>query len=61
MTAGIAAALALDLDFEATLRLGAAAGALNVTRHGLGSGSGDAVRALADRVEITALEAEGDA
>jgi 1-phosphofructokinase len=60
MTAGLAAALALELDIAATLRLSAAAGALNVTRHGLGSGSGDAVRALADRVEITPVDAEGD-
>lgn len=53
MTAGIAAAFAQGKDIEDALRLGAAAGALNVTRHGLGSGSGDAVRALAERVEIT--------
>ena len=53
MTAGIAAALAQGKDIEDALRLGAAAGSLNVTRHGLGSGSGDAVRALAERVEIT--------
>jgi 1-phosphofructokinase len=53
MTAGIAAAFAQGEDIEAALRLGAAAGALNVTRHGLGSGSGDAVRKLAGRVEIT--------
>ncbi|WP_424186521.1 PfkB family carbohydrate kinase [Actinokineospora sp. G85] len=52
MTAGLAAALAQGADTEAALRLGAAAGALNVTRHGLGSGSGDAVRALVGRVEI---------
>jgi 1-phosphofructokinase len=53
MTAGIAAALAQGEDVEAALRLGGAAGALNVTRHGLGTGSGDAVRALAERVELT--------
>jgi len=52
MTAGLAAALAQGEDVETALRLGAAAGALNVTRHGLGSGSGDAVRALAERVEL---------
>jgi 1-phosphofructokinase len=52
MTAGIAAAFAQGEDIEAALRLGAAAGALNITRHGLGSGSGDAVRALVERVEI---------
>ena len=52
MTAGIAAAFAQGKDMDDALRLGAAAGALNVTRHGLGSGSGDAVRTLAERVEI---------
>jgi 1-phosphofructokinase len=52
MTAGIAAAFAQGEDVETALRLGAAAGALNITRHGLGSGSGDAVRMLAERVEI---------
>lgn len=53
MTAGIAAAFAQGEDVDAALRLGAAAGLLNITRHGLGSGSGDAVRTLAERVEIT--------
>jgi 1-phosphofructokinase len=52
MTAGLAAALAQGEDVETALRLGAAAGALNITRHGLGSGGGDSVRALAERVEI---------
>jgi 1-phosphofructokinase len=53
MTAGLAAAIAQGEDTETALRLGAAAGAVNVTRHGLGSGSGEAVRTLAGRVEIT--------
>jgi 1-phosphofructokinase len=52
MTAGLAAAFAQDKDRETALRLGAAAGAVDVTRHGLGSGSGEAVRRLAERVEI---------
>ncbi|OLF15500.1 phosphofructokinase [Actinophytocola xanthii] len=56
MTAGIAAALAQKADVRTALRLGAAAGALNITRHGLGTGSGDAVRALAERVEIEQIE-----
>lgn len=56
MTAGIAAALAQGEDVETALRLGAAAGAVNVTRHGLGTGSGDAVRALASRVELRPVE-----
>jgi 1-phosphofructokinase len=56
MTAGIAAALAQGEEVPSALRLGAAAGALNVTRHGLGTGSGDAVRALAGRVEISQVK-----
>ena len=56
MTAGIAAALAQGEDVRTALRLGAAAGALNIARHGLGTGSGEAVRALADRVEISPVK-----
>lgn len=56
MTAGIAAALAQGEDVPTALRIGAAAGAVNVTRHGLGTGSGEAVRALAERVEIGPVE-----
>ncbi|MCT2585499.1 phosphofructokinase [Actinophytocola sp. S1-96] len=52
MTAGIAAAFAQGADIDTALRLGAAAGALNITRHGLGTGGGEAVRVLADRVRI---------
>jgi 1-phosphofructokinase len=50
MTAGIAAGLAQGEDVPSALRLGAAAGAINVTRHGLGTGSGASVRALVERV-----------
>ncbi|MFD1147599.1 PfkB family carbohydrate kinase [Saccharothrix hoggarensis] len=56
MTAGLAAGLALGKSIEDSLRLGAAAGAVNVTRHGLGSGGGDVVRELVDRVRLRPWE-----
>jgi 1-phosphofructokinase len=59
MTAGAAAVLARDGDVREALRTGAAAGALNVTRHGLGTGRRDAIAELAERVEITELPRAG--
>ncbi|ONI84557.1 phosphofructokinase [Saccharothrix sp. ALI-22-I] len=56
MTAGLAAGLALGGSIEDSLKLGAAAGAVNVTRHGLGTGSGDVVRELVDRVRLKPWE-----
>lgn len=55
MTAAISAGLALGKTIEESLKLGAAAGALNVTRHGLGSGRRESVESLAKRVKLTAL------
>ncbi|MFB9905462.1 1-phosphofructokinase family hexose kinase [Allokutzneria oryzae] len=52
MTAGVAACLARDEPLDAALRTGAAAGALNITRRGLGTGDGEAIRRLAERVEL---------
>jgi 1-phosphofructokinase len=52
MTAGIAAALRRGSDLETALRLGAAAGVVNVTRHGLASGHPGTIEQIADRVEI---------
>jgi 1-phosphofructokinase len=52
MTAGLAIGCARRLDWETTLRLGAAAGALNVTRHGLGTGQSDSIEAIAERVHV---------
>ena len=43
-------------DRHQAVRTGAAAGALNVTRHGLGTGHADAIRVLTDRVELTPIE-----
>ena len=55
MVGALAAALARGLDFEQSLRLGAAAGATNFLRHGLGSGSRDVVTDLLERVELRPL------
>ncbi|HYN98021.1 MAG TPA: PfkB family carbohydrate kinase [Pilimelia sp.] len=55
MTAGVAAVLAGGGDLRDAVRTGAAAGALNVTRHGLGTGRADAVRELLGRVRLTPL------
>lgn len=52
MTAGIAAGLARGWTLEEAVRLGAAAGAVNVTRHGLASGRGDTIESLAEQVTI---------
>ena len=41
ITAGVAAVLARGGDSRTAIRTGAAAGALNVTRHGLGTGGRD--------------------
>lgn len=56
MTAGLAVGLARGLDPMATLRLAAAAGALNVTRHGLGSGRRHAIEEIAGRVELRPID-----
>ena len=59
MTAGIAASLALGRDPAAALRLGTAAGALNVTRRGLATGERDEIERLAEHVELRPLRAVG--
>jgi 1-phosphofructokinase len=58
MTAGVAAVLARGGDLTEAVRTGAAAGALNVTRHGLGTGHIDAVKVLTDRVQLIPLKAD---
>jgi 1-phosphofructokinase len=52
MTAGLAASLARGADLDQALRLGAAAGALNSTRHGLATGDHAQIERLARRVEV---------
>jgi 1-phosphofructokinase len=59
MTAGVAAVLARGGDLTDAVRTGAAAGAHNVTRHGLGSGRAEAIAALVPRVRIEPLETVG--
>ncbi|SEH53871.1 1-phosphofructokinase [Mycolicibacterium rutilum] len=54
MTAGIVAALAGGRPLPEALQVGAACGALNVVRHGLGTGGARAVETLAERVELHA-------
>ena len=56
MTAGIAAVLAKGGDLHEAVRTGAAAGALNVTRHGLGTGRAEAIQELVGRVDLTTLK-----
>lgn len=55
MTAGIAVGIARGEVLGDSVRLGAAAGALNVTRHGLGTGRREEIESFADRVTIEAL------
>jgi 1-phosphofructokinase len=59
MTAGVAAVLARGGDLTDAVRTGAAAGAHNVTRHGLGTGRAEAIAALVPRVGIEPLDTSG--
>lgn len=52
MTAGMVASLAGGQPLRHALQVGAACGALNVVRHGLGTGGAQAVETLARRVEL---------
>lgn len=52
LTAGVAAGIARGEDIATAITLGAAAGALNVTRHGLGTGDAETIEGLRERVEV---------
>lgn len=59
--AGVGVALGSGLPIEDALRVGAAAGALNVTRHGLGTGQPDEISALAAQIRVSPLQPDQSA
>ncbi len=59
LTAGVVSALARGESLREAITLGAAAGALNVTRRGLGTGDGEAIDRL--RAAVTTSELDGHA
>ena len=58
MTGALGVGVARGLTWDEMLRLASAAAAINVTRHGAGSGRADAITELADRVRV--VEAVGE-
>ncbi len=56
MMGALAASIAAGRPWEEALRIGAAAGAANFLRHGLGSGARGVVEELVDRVELRQLD-----
>jgi 1-phosphofructokinase len=52
MTAGLAVGIARGMEIESAVRLAAAAGSLNVTRHGLGTGSRAQIERLMPFVSV---------
>lgn len=56
MFAGIGVALGSGFSIEDALRVGVAAGALNVTRRGLGTGDPHEISEVATQVKVTPLE-----
>jgi 1-phosphofructokinase len=55
MFAALGAGMAAGLPLEATLRLATAAGCLNATRHGLGTGTREEIEKLSGHIEIERL------
>lgn len=60
LTAATTLALDRGEPLDEALALGTAAGALNVTRHGLGSGDGEAIHRLRAHVRVEPIERDGD-
>ena len=58
LTAGVAASLARGSSVRDAVTLGAAAGALNVTRHGLGTGDAQTIEKLRELVTVRDYGAE---
>ena len=56
MTAAFAVAVGAGMSAIDGLQLGGAAGAVNVTRHGLGSGRAEAIEQIRGNVGVRALE-----
>lgn len=52
LTAGVIAAVTRGEDLRDAITLGAAAGALNVTRHGLGTGDAEVIESLRGKVVV---------
>lgn len=52
LTAGVVAALARGEQLRDAISMGAAAGALNVTRHGLGTGDAELIESLREKVVL---------
>lgn len=57
-TAALASALVEGHVLRDAVGLGVAAGALNVTRHGLGTGDAEAIRRLSEQVEVREIGAD---
>ena len=60
LTAGVAASLAAGGTVHEAITLGAAAGALNVTRHGLGTGDPHTIAKLRELVTVHSVDAAGE-
>ena len=59
MFAAVAVGLGSGAGFERALRLAVAAGSINVTRHGLGSGTREDIERIVEHVEVRELSQAG--